>query len=35
MATDGGNRLRASDAEREEYGKILRAAMRGRLAIEY
>jgi hypothetical protein len=35
MATDGGNRLRASDAEREEYGKILRAAMsEGRLTLE-
>lgn len=35
MATDGGSRLRASDAEREEYGKILRAAMtEGRLTLE-
>ena len=35
MATDGGNRVRASDAEREEYAKMLRAAMtEGRLTLE-
>jgi hypothetical protein len=35
MATEGGNRIRASDAEREEYAKMLRAAMsEGRLTLE-
>ena len=35
MSTDGGNRVRASDAEREEYAKMLRAAMtEGRLTLE-
>jgi hypothetical protein len=35
MATEGGNRVRASDAEREEYAKMLRAAMtEGRLTLE-
>jgi hypothetical protein len=35
MATGGDNRLRASDAEREEYAKMLRAAMtEGRLTLE-
>ncbi len=35
MSTDGGSRVRASDAEREEYAKMLRAAMtEGRLTLE-
>jgi hypothetical protein len=35
MATEGGTRVRASDAEREEYAKMLRAAMtEGRLTLE-
>lgn len=35
MATEGGNRIRASDAEREEYATMLRAAMsEGRLTLE-
>jgi hypothetical protein len=35
MSIDGGNRVRASDAEREEYAKMLRAAMtEGRLTLE-
>jgi hypothetical protein len=35
MTTEGGNRVRASDAEREQYAKMLRAAMtEGRLTLE-